>query len=137
MRCILKQKEINHPTYEVAVVRPVKGAAADVAAVRLPAAEEVVAAPNARGAAAAVVVAATVVLVPPRLNCGVEVAAAAPNRPPVAGAAAAAGAAVVLGAPKLSVGAAARDDSLDPAVHAAMAAVCLAMLNLDEALTRE
>lgn len=37
----------------------------------------------------------------------------------------------------LAVGASARDDSLDPAEHAAMASVCLAILNLDEALTRE
>ena len=37
----------------------------------------------------------------------------------------------------LSVGEAARDESLDSAEHAAMTAVCLAILNLDEALTRE
>lgn len=37
----------------------------------------------------------------------------------------------------LSVGAAERDESLDPAHHAAMTAVCLAILNLDESLTRE
>lgn len=37
----------------------------------------------------------------------------------------------------LSVGEAARDESLNVAEHAAMTAVCLAILNLDEALTRE
>ena len=37
----------------------------------------------------------------------------------------------------LTVGAAPRDESLDPAEHAALTAVCLAILNLDEALTRE
>ncbi|MCO6454845.1 MAG: PSD1 domain-containing protein [Pirellulaceae bacterium] len=37
----------------------------------------------------------------------------------------------------LSVGAAARDPSLDAATHAALTAVCLAILNLDEAVTRE
>jgi Protein of unknown function (DUF1553) len=37
----------------------------------------------------------------------------------------------------LSVGAARRDESLDIAEHAALSAVCLAILNLDEALTRE
>jgi len=37
----------------------------------------------------------------------------------------------------LSVGAARRDESLDIAEHAALTAVCLAILNLDEALTRE
>jgi hypothetical protein len=37
----------------------------------------------------------------------------------------------------LSVGAAPRDESLDPAQHAALTAVCLAILNLDEALCRE
>jgi hypothetical protein len=37
----------------------------------------------------------------------------------------------------LSVGAARRDEAIDVADHAAMAAVCLAILNLDEALTRE
>ena len=37
----------------------------------------------------------------------------------------------------LSVGAAKRDESLDVADQAAMTAVCLAILNLDEALTRE
>ena len=37
----------------------------------------------------------------------------------------------------LNVGAAPRDESLDPSEHAAMSAVCLAILNLDEALTRE
>jgi len=37
----------------------------------------------------------------------------------------------------LSVGAFKRDESLDPAEHAALSAVCLAILNLDEALTRE
>lgn len=37
----------------------------------------------------------------------------------------------------LSVGAVARNESFDLAEHAAMSAVCLAILNLDEALTRE
>jgi Protein of unknown function (DUF1553)/Protein of unknown function (DUF1549)/Planctomycete cytochrome C len=37
----------------------------------------------------------------------------------------------------LSVGATKRDESLDVAEHAALSAVCLAILNLDEALTRE
>jgi Protein of unknown function (DUF1549)/Protein of unknown function (DUF1553)/Planctomycete cytochrome C len=37
----------------------------------------------------------------------------------------------------LSVGAARRDESLDITEHAALSAVCLAILNLDEALTRE
>jgi hypothetical protein len=37
----------------------------------------------------------------------------------------------------LKTGQAERDSTLDPATHAAMAAVCLAILNLDEALTRE
>jgi hypothetical protein len=37
----------------------------------------------------------------------------------------------------LSVGAAQRDEALDLAEHAALTAVCLAILNLDEALTRE
>jgi hypothetical protein len=37
----------------------------------------------------------------------------------------------------LAVGAAPRDPSLNPAEHAALAAVCLAILNLDETLTRE
>ncbi|HEV7226335.1 MAG TPA: PSD1 and planctomycete cytochrome C domain-containing protein [Pirellulales bacterium] len=37
----------------------------------------------------------------------------------------------------LGVGAAKRDESLDVSQHAALAAVCLAILNLDEALTRE
>lgn len=37
----------------------------------------------------------------------------------------------------LSVGAAKRDESLDPSNHAALTAVCLAILNLDESLTRE
>jgi hypothetical protein len=37
----------------------------------------------------------------------------------------------------LSVGASKRDETLDPAEHAALAAVCLAIFNLDEALTRE
>jgi Protein of unknown function (DUF1553)/Protein of unknown function (DUF1549)/Planctomycete cytochrome C len=37
----------------------------------------------------------------------------------------------------LSVGATPRDESLDPGKHAALSAVCLAILNLDEALTRE
>ena len=39
--------------------------------------------------------------------------------------------------PLLSVGAAKRDESLDPAEHAALAAVCLGIANLDEALSRE
>jgi hypothetical protein len=37
----------------------------------------------------------------------------------------------------VSVGAAPREESLDPISHAAMASVCLAILNLDEALSRE
>ncbi len=37
----------------------------------------------------------------------------------------------------LSVGASKRDESLNAAEHAALASVCLAILNLDEALTRE
>lgn len=37
----------------------------------------------------------------------------------------------------VSVGAANRDESLDVGEHAALSAVCLAILNLDEALTRE
>ena len=37
----------------------------------------------------------------------------------------------------VSVGASAKDESLDPVDHAALAAVCLAIFNLDEALTRE
>lgn len=37
----------------------------------------------------------------------------------------------------VSVGAAKRDESLDVSEHAALAAVCLAIFNLDEALTRE
>jgi hypothetical protein len=37
----------------------------------------------------------------------------------------------------LGVGAAPRDQTLDAAEHAAMTAVCLGILNLDEALTRE
>jgi hypothetical protein len=37
----------------------------------------------------------------------------------------------------LSVGAAKRDESLDLTDHAAMTAVCLAILNLDEAMNRE
>jgi hypothetical protein len=37
----------------------------------------------------------------------------------------------------LSVGAAPRDESLNLAEHAATSAVCLAILNLDEAMTRE
>lgn len=37
----------------------------------------------------------------------------------------------------LQVGAAPRDESLNPAEHAALSAVCLGILNLDEALTRE
>jgi hypothetical protein len=37
----------------------------------------------------------------------------------------------------LAVGAAKRNEALDAAEHAALAAVCLGILNLDEALTRE
>jgi hypothetical protein len=37
----------------------------------------------------------------------------------------------------LSVGASGRDETQDASEHAAMTAVCLAILNLDEALTRE
>jgi hypothetical protein len=37
----------------------------------------------------------------------------------------------------VSVGESRRDDSLDPATHAALTAVCLGIFNLDEALTRE
>lgn len=37
----------------------------------------------------------------------------------------------------LSVGASKRDESLDAAEHAALASICLGILNLDEALTRE
>jgi hypothetical protein len=37
----------------------------------------------------------------------------------------------------LSVGDSNRDESLDVAAHAALSSVCLAILNLDEALTRE
>ena len=37
----------------------------------------------------------------------------------------------------VSVGAAPRDKTLDISVHAALAAVCLGIMNLDEALTRE
>lgn len=37
----------------------------------------------------------------------------------------------------LSIGASPRDESLNPTEHAALASVCLAILNLDEALTRE
>jgi hypothetical protein len=37
----------------------------------------------------------------------------------------------------LEVGSAPHDAALDPAQHAAMTAVCLGILNLDEALTRE
>ena len=37
----------------------------------------------------------------------------------------------------LAVGESPRDESLDPAGHAALTAVCLAIFNLDEALTRE
>jgi hypothetical protein len=37
----------------------------------------------------------------------------------------------------ISVGASKRDESLNPAEHAALSAVCLAILNLDEALNRE
>jgi hypothetical protein len=37
----------------------------------------------------------------------------------------------------LAVGASPRDTSLDPAGHAALTSVCLAIFNLDEALTRE
>jgi hypothetical protein len=37
----------------------------------------------------------------------------------------------------LAIGAAKRDESLDATEHAALSAVCLAIMNLDEALTRE
>ena len=37
----------------------------------------------------------------------------------------------------LGVGTSQRDASLNPADHAAFSAVCLALFNLDEALTRE
>jgi hypothetical protein len=37
----------------------------------------------------------------------------------------------------LSIGESPRDASIDPAEHAALAATCLAILNLDEAVTRE
>jgi hypothetical protein len=37
----------------------------------------------------------------------------------------------------LAVGESPRDKSLDPAGHAALTSVCLAVFNLDEALTRE
>jgi hypothetical protein len=37
----------------------------------------------------------------------------------------------------LSVGAAPHDETLPPAEHAALSAVCLGIFNLDEALTRE
>jgi len=37
----------------------------------------------------------------------------------------------------VSVGAAPRDESLNPVEHAALSAVCLAILNLDESLCRE
>jgi hypothetical protein len=37
----------------------------------------------------------------------------------------------------LAVGDCPRDTTLDPVEHAALAAVCLGILNLDEALTRE
>jgi len=37
----------------------------------------------------------------------------------------------------VSVGSAKRDDKLNVSEHAALTAVCLAILNLDEALTRE
>jgi len=37
----------------------------------------------------------------------------------------------------LSVGASKRDETVDLTEHAALASVCLAILNLDEALTRE
>jgi len=37
----------------------------------------------------------------------------------------------------LAVGESKRDESLDPAAHAALTAVCLGMFNVDEALTRE
>ena len=37
----------------------------------------------------------------------------------------------------LAVGESKRDETLDVAEHAALSAVCLAILNLDEALTRE
>jgi len=37
----------------------------------------------------------------------------------------------------LAVGESPRDKALDPASHAALTSVCLAIFNLDEALTRE
>jgi hypothetical protein len=37
----------------------------------------------------------------------------------------------------LAVGESKRDETLDVGEHAALSAVCLAVLNLDEALTRE
>jgi hypothetical protein len=37
----------------------------------------------------------------------------------------------------IAVGESPRDESLDPAAHAALASTCLAIFNLDEALTRE
>jgi hypothetical protein len=37
----------------------------------------------------------------------------------------------------VSIGEAPRDTSLDPVEHAGFTAVCLAILNLDESLTRE
>ena len=37
----------------------------------------------------------------------------------------------------VSVGKSSRDEALDVAEHAALSSVCLAILNLDEALTRE
>jgi hypothetical protein len=37
----------------------------------------------------------------------------------------------------LAVGESSRDKALDPAGHAALTSVCLAILNLDESLTRE
>ena len=37
----------------------------------------------------------------------------------------------------LTTGAAPRDESLDPLQQAALTSVCLAIMNLDEALTRE
>ena len=37
----------------------------------------------------------------------------------------------------LSVGATSRDESIDPVEHAAYTSLCLAILNLDEALTKE
>jgi hypothetical protein len=37
----------------------------------------------------------------------------------------------------LAVGESPRDASIDPVDHAALAATCLAILNLDEAVTRE